>query len=150
MPNDPALIDEMLHTAKTIAVLGMSDKPARASHHIGRYLAVHGYRVLPVNPALNEVAGMTSYPNLDAAQTAALQPTDVAQTGQGIDLVDVFRASEHVPAIVDDVIRLGIPYLWLQDGVIHDQAIARARQAGVKCIQNDCIYREHAARHRAG
>ncbi len=146
--NDPALIDEMLHTAKTIAVLGMSDKPARASHHIGMYLAAHGYRVLPVNPMLKQVLGMTCYPDLDAAQSAALKQTDFARTGQGIDLVDVFRTSEHVPAIVDDVIRLGIPYLWLQDGVIHDEAIARARQAGVKCVQNDCIYREHAARHR--
>ena len=69
-----------------------------------------------------------------------------AETGAGIDLVDVFRASEHVPAIVDDVIRLGIPYLWLQDGVMHDEAVARARAAGVKCVQNDCIFREHAAR----
>jgi uncharacterized protein len=146
MPTDPALIDEMLCTAKTIAVLGMSDKPTRASHHIGQYLAAHGYRVLPVNPTLQQVLGMTCYPGLDAAQSAALDQTN---TGHGIDLVDVFRASQHVPAIVDDVIRLRIPYLWLQDGVIHDQAIARARQAGVKCVQNDCIYREHAARHPA-
>ncbi len=70
----------------------------------------------------------------------------IGETGAGIDLVDVFRASEHVPAIVDDVIRLDIPYLWLQDEVIHDEAVARARAAGVKCVQNDCIFREHAAR----
>jgi predicted CoA-binding protein len=94
-----------------------------------------------VNPALQEVLGRPSYADLDTAQAAAR-----AETGQGIDLADVFRASEHVPAIVDDVIRLGIPYLWLQDGVIHDQAVARARVAGVKCVQNDCIFREHAAR----
>jgi len=141
MTNDPTLIDEMLSTAKTIAVVGMSDKTGRASHHIGRYLAENGYRVLPVNPALNEVLGMKSYPDLDAAQTAA-----VDATGKGIDVVDVFRASEFVPPIVDDVIRLKIPYLWLQDGVIHDEAIARAQAAGVKCIQNDCIFREHSAR----
>ena len=78
---------------------------------------------------------------LDAAQTAAK-----AEAGKGIDLVDVFRASDAVPGIVDDVIRLGIPYLWLQDGVQDDVAIARAEAAGVKCIQNDCIFREHAAR----
>jgi predicted CoA-binding protein len=78
-----------------------------------------------------------------AADAAHLR---VQINGPGIDLVDVFRASENVPPIVDDVIRLKIPYLWLQDGVIHDQAIARARAAGVKCIQNDCIYREHAKR----
>ncbi|MDR3777184.1 MAG: CoA-binding protein [Terracidiphilus sp.] len=141
MPNDPAVIDEMLREAKTIAVVGMSDKPWRASHNIGRYLVANGYRVLPVNPALKQILDSPSYPDLDAAQAAARE-----QTGSGIHLVDVFRASEHVPAIVDDVIRLRIPYLWLQDDVIHDEAMARARAAGVKCVQNDCIFREHAAR----
>jgi predicted CoA-binding protein len=87
--------------------------------------------------------GGPCYADLDAAQTAARE-----ETGKGIDLVDVFRASENVPPIVDDVIRLGIPYLWLQDEVIHDEAIARARAAGVKCVQNDCIYRRHAAMAR--
>jgi predicted CoA-binding protein len=140
MTNDPAIIDEMLRNAKTIAVLGMSDKPWRASHNIGRYLAETGFRVFPVNPALKEVLGGPCYADLDAAQTAARE-----QMGKGIDLVDVFRASENVPPIVDDVIRLGIPYLWLQDEVVHDEAIARARLAGVKCVQNDCIYRRHAA-----
>lgn len=135
--SNDAIIDEMLGKSKTIAVLGMSDKPHRASYNIGRYLAQHGYRVLPVNPALTEIDGQAVYATLDEAQAAAK-----------IDLVDVFRASEHVPAIVDDVIRLGIPYLWLQDGVAHEEAVARARAAGVKCIENDCIFREHAARAR--
>lgn len=139
--NDPSVIEEMLRTAKTIAVVGMSDKSSRASHNIGRYLHEHGYRVIPVNPALQEVLGMPCYPDLDGAQAAVRE-----QTGVGIDLVDVFRASEYVPAIVDDVIRLNIPYLWLQDGVIHEEALARARAAGVKCVENDCIFREHAAR----
>lgn len=142
--NDPAIIDEILRTAKTMAVVGMSDKPHRDSHHVGRYLAEHGYRVFPVNPALKEVLGGPCYADLDAAQAAARE-----LTGTGIDLVDVFRASERVPPIVDDVIRLGIPYLWLQDGVIHDEAVARARAAGVKCVQNDCIYREHTKRQEA-
>jgi hypothetical protein len=141
MPSDPNVIDEMLRDSKTIAVVGMSDKSWRASHNIGRYLAEEGYNVLPVNPALKEILGQPCYPDLDAAQAAARK-----LTGRGIDLVDVFRASENVPPIVDDVIRLGIPYLWLQDEVIHDEAIARARAAGVKCVQNDCIFREHAAR----
>ncbi len=137
--NDPDVIEEMLRTAETIAVVGMSDKTWRASHNIGVYLASKGYRVLPVNPALQSIRGMTCYPTLEAAEAAAR-----AEGADGIDLVDVFRASEHVPAIVDDVIRLKIPYLWLQDGVIHHEAIARAREAGVKCVQNDCIFREHA------
>jgi len=141
MTNDPSIIDEMLREAKNIAVVGMSDKPLRASHNIGKYLAAHGYRIFPVNPALKEVLGQPCYPDLDAAQSAARQ-----QTGNGIDLVDVFRASENVPPIVDDVIRLKIKFLWLQDEVVHDEAVSRARAAGVKCVQNDCIYREHAKR----
>ena len=140
------LIDEMLGSAKTIAVIGMSDKPWRASNHIGQYLAANGYRVLPVNPGLKEISGQPCYPDLDAAQAAALKEASADRAGKGIDLVDVFRASQFVPGIVDDVIRLGIPYLWLQDEVIHDEAVARARAAGIKCIQNDCIFRQHAAR----
>jgi predicted CoA-binding protein len=142
MTNDPDVIDEMLRRARAIAVVGMSDKTWRASHNIGRYLASNGFRVLPVNPALSEILGMPCYADLDAAQAAAR-----TENGSGIDLVDVFRASEHVPAIVDDVIRLGIPYLWLQDEVVHDEAVGRARAAGVKCVQDDCIFREHARRH---
>ena len=142
MSNDPAIIDEMLGTAKNIAVVGMSEKPWRASYNIGKYLAEAGYRIFPVNPRLNEVLGVACYADLDAAEAAAR----AQGAGHGIDLVDVFRASEHVPAIVDDVIRLRIPYLWLQDEVIHDEAVARARAAGVKCVQNDCIFRHHAKR----
>jgi len=138
--NEPAIIETMLRTSKTIAVVGMSHKPWRASHNIGLYLIKQGYRVLPVNPVLTTVLDVPCYPDLDAAQAAALE-----QTGAGIDLVDVFRAPEYVPAIVDDVIRLGIRYLWLQDEVIHDEAVARAQAAGVKCVQNDCIFRQHAA-----
>src|SRR5664280_583480 len=96
MNSDPSLIDEMLRTAKTIAVVGMSDKTRRASHNIGRYMAANGYRVFTAHP---------SPPSLDSPPVSARQ-----QTGSGIDLVDVFRSSEHVPPIVDDVIRLHIPY----------------------------------------
>ncbi|HUB52520.1 MAG TPA: CoA-binding protein [Terracidiphilus sp.] len=141
MANDPKLIDEMLQTAKNIAVVGMSDKPWRASHNIGKYLAAHRYLIFPVNPALSVVLDRPCYPDLDAAQVASRE-----QTGKGIDLVDVFRAPENVPPIVDDVIRLGIRYLWLQDGVIHDEAVKKAQTAGVKCVVDDCIFREHAAR----
>ncbi|WP_263358191.1 CoA-binding protein [Acidicapsa ligni] len=138
------LISEMLHTAKTIAVIGMSNKPERASFNIGAYLDRNGYRVLPVNPALSEIAAngkvLVSYPTLEDAQAA------IAAEGGKIDLVDVFRAPEFVPEIVKDVIRLRIPYLWLQDGVINDEAIATAESCGIKCIQDDCIFREHAKR----
>jgi uncharacterized protein len=144
--NSSSLIDEMLTNAKTIAVVGMSDKPWRASHNIGRYLAEQGYRIFPVNPTLQTIDGKPCYASLDAAQAAAREQIGRGLDGPGIDLVDVFRASENVPPIVDDVIRLKIPYLWLQDEVIHDEAVARAEAAGVKCIQNDCIFREHAKR----
>jgi predicted CoA-binding protein len=139
--NDPAIINEMLRSAQTIAVVGMSDKAWRASHNIGRYLVMQGYHVFPVNPALTEVLGLKCYPDIESAQAAAQKDYP-----KGIDLVDVFRSSENVPPIVDDVIRLGIPYLWLQEDVINDKAIARARAAGVKCVQNACIFREHAQR----
>jgi predicted CoA-binding protein len=145
MAERTALIDEMLSTAKTIAVVGMSNKPERASFNIGAYLDRNGYRVVPVNPVLNEIAVngkvLTSYPTLEDAQAA------VAMDGGKIDLVDVFRASDAVPEIVEDVIRLHIPYLWLQDGVQHDEAVAKAEAAGVKAIQDVCIFREHAARN---
>ena len=137
-------IDRMLRQSRTIAVVGMSNKPERASFHIAAYLARNGYRVLPVNPALAQVrvgdSEVDCYPTLATAQQAA-QAADTS-----IDLVDVFRASDAVPEIVDEVIALRIPFLWLQDGVQHDEAIARAEAAGVTCIQNDCIYRQHAAR----
>lgn len=141
MSNEPQVIEKILSSAKNVAVVGMSNKCWRASYNIGRYLAANGYRVLPVNPQLTEIEGEPCYPDLDAAQSAAQ-----ALTGAGIDLVDVFRAPEFVPAIVDDVIRLKIPYLWLQDEVVHDEAIARAQAAGVLCVQNDCTFRQHAAR----
>jgi uncharacterized protein len=136
--NEPAVIEEMLRQSKTIAVVGMSDKESRASFHIGKYLAANGYRVVPVNPALKSVLGMTCYPDLDAALEAA------RAEGGAIDLVDVFRASEFVPPIIEDVVRLGIKYLWLQDGVTAPEAVQKAEATGVKCVQNDCIYRRHA------
>jgi len=139
--NDPALINEMLRNSQAIAVVGMSEKSWRASHNIGRYLVMQGYHVFPVNPSLTEVLGIKCYPDIESAHAAAKKDYP-----KGLDLVDVFRASEKVPPIVEDVIRLGIPYLWLQEDVINDAAIARARAAGVKCVQNVCIFREHAQR----
>lgn len=141
MTQKHALIDEMLRHTRNLAVLGISDKPWRASHNIGRYLKNSGFRIFPVNPGVKEVLNQPCFATLEQAQAEAHE-----RTGRGIDLVDVFRASEHVPAIVEEVIRLAIPYLWLQDGVEHAAAVARARAAGILCVENDCIYREHAAR----
>jgi predicted CoA-binding protein len=139
--NDPVLINEMLRSSQAIAVVGMSEKSWRASHNIGRYLVMQGYHVFPVNPSLTEVLGLKCYPDIESAHAAAKKDYP-----KGLDLVDVFRTPENVPPIVDDVIRLGIPYLWLQEGVINDTAITRARTAGVKCVQDVCIFREHAQR----
>ena len=145
MPNDPAIIDEMLRNAKTIAVVGMSDKPWRASHNIGRYLAETWLSRLSRSiPRSTEVLGVPCYADLDAAQTPQHEKR---QGRESISLMS-FAPRKTCPPIVDDVIRLGIPYLWLQDEVIHDEAVARARAAGVKCVQNDCIYRRHAAMAR--
>ena len=138
--NEPSVIEEMLRESRTIAVVGMSDKDSRASFHIGKYLAANGYRVVPVNPMLKSVLGMTCYPDLETAQMA------IRAEGGEIDLVDVFRAPEFVPPIIDDVMRLGIKYVWLQDGVTAHEAVRKAEAAGVKCVQNDCIYRRHAQR----
>jgi predicted CoA-binding protein len=138
--NDEALIESMLRSVKTIAVLGISDKSERASFNIARYLKAEGYRIAPVNPVLKEVLGKKCYPTLKVAQEEL-----VRETGKGIDLVDVFRASEFVPGIVDEVLALGIKNLWLQDGVTHAAAVAKARAAGVNVVEDDCIFRRHAA-----
>ncbi len=139
--NNVAVIDEMLHKAKNIALVGIVEKHWKPSYHIGRYLVYHGYRVFPVNAELRSVIGCHASPTIEDAQEAAM-----AQTGHGIDLVDVFAVDTHIEDIVDDVIRLEIPYLWLQSGIYDDDAVGRARGAGVRCVQDDCIYREHAAR----
>ncbi|HEY4051487.1 MAG TPA: CoA-binding protein, partial [Acidobacteriaceae bacterium] len=119
--NEPETIRTILENVKTIAVIGLSNKPDRASFGVSRYMQRHGYRIVPVNPSLSEVLDETSYPTLDAAAAAAGK----------IDLVDVFRAPKFVPEIVNDVIRLKIPYLWLQQGVIDQQSAQRAETAGV-------------------
>ena len=136
--NEPALIHEILDRVRTIAVIGLTDREGRASYGVSRFMQSQGYRIVPVNPRIERSLGEVAYPDLDAAYSAL--------DGK-IELVNVFRAPNFVPEIVKDVIRLKIPYLWLQDGVQHDDAIAKAEAAGVKAIQNDCIFREHAARH---
>lgn len=138
--NDEALIEKILRTAKTIAVVGISDKSERASFNIARYLKTEGYEIVPVNPVLKEVLGQKCFTTLAEGQEAL-----VRESGKGIDLVDVFRASEFVPGIVDEVLSLGIKNLWLQDGVTHAEAVAKARAAGVNVVEDDCIFRRHAA-----
>jgi len=126
---------ELLKKAKTIAVVGLSDDPFKPSYGVAEYIQSRGYRIVPVNPAVSEVLGERSYPTL----------TDAAKATR-IDLVDVFRRPEAVPAIVDEVLALGLPALWLQETVVHEEAARKAREAGVFVVMDRCILKEHAAR----
>jgi len=133
--NDVDSIGQLLTAARTVAVVGCSAKPERDSHRVAAYLQRAGYRMIPVNPGLDEVLGERCYPDL------ASIPGDVA-----IDIVDVFRRSEAVPPIAEAAIERGARALWLQLGVSNPVAERRAAQAGLIVISNRCIKIEHAAR----
>jgi predicted CoA-binding protein len=126
----PTEIQAFLARIHTIAVLGLSPNPARPSHGVARSLQRFGYRIIPVRPVVREVLGEPAIASLQELNTP-------------VDLVDVFRAPEHVPAIVDACIDLKIPALWLQDGVIHDEAAQRAQDAGLFVVMDRCIYRDY-------
>jgi uncharacterized protein len=133
MTADTDRIAEVLKTAKNIAVVGLSDNPMRASYGVAKYMEQHGYRIIPVNPSVQTAIGHKAYPNL----------SDVPDP---IDIVNVFRRPEAVPAIVDDVIKLKVPVLWLQETVVHEEAAEKARRAGVYVVMDRCILKEHRAR----
>ena len=128
-------IAELLKRAKTIAVIGLSDNPMRPSYDVSQYMQQHGYRIIPVNPGVQQVLGEKSYASL-------------ADISEKIDIVNVFRRPAHVPEIVDEVIRLKLPALWLQEGVVHEEAAEKARQAGIYVVMDRCILKEHWARNR--
>ncbi len=134
--NEPATIQEILDRTQTIAVVGLADHEGRASFGVSRFIQSQGYRILPVNPNIESSLGEPAFPTIEAA--AAAHP------GQ-IQLVNVFRRPEYVPEIVADIIRLKIPYLWLQEGVIHEQAAAKAEAAGVKVVMDHCLFKERLA-----
>jgi hypothetical protein len=128
----PAEIRELLTTARRIAVVGHSDDPARDSYRVGRYLAAHGYDVFAVNPAGRSTPDLRFYP-------------DLASVPGPIDIVDIFRKVEAIPAIVDEAIRVGARAIWMQDGLAHNAAADRARAAGLRVVMSRCIMRDHAA-----
>ena len=129
-------ITELLKGAKTIAVVGLSNSPLRASYGVSAYMQGAGYRIIPVNPNLHEpVLGEEPYASL-------------REVPERIDIVDVFRRSDFVPEIVEQAIQLGVPAIWMQEGVIHEAAAAQARRAGVFVIMDRCILKEHRARFR--
>jgi uncharacterized protein len=121
---------EILQSARTIAVVGLSAKRYRPSYGVAEYLQRSGYRIIPVNPQESEVLGEQSYPNLDSV------PVE-------IDVVDIFRRSEFVPEIVEAAIRKGAKVVWMQEGVIHEEAARRAREAGLTVVMDRCILKDH-------
>lgn len=133
----PDPIRTMLESAKTLAVVGLSSKPARASNGVAAYMQAHGYRIIPVNPHEAAVLGEKAYPRLEA----------ILET---VDVVVIFRRSEHVPKIVESAIRLGAKAVWMQEGVRHEAAARRARSAGLEVVEDRCILKEHARRFVAG
>jgi predicted CoA-binding protein len=127
--NEPETIDQIF-IMKTVAVVGMSPKPERPSHYVGMYLKEQGYDIIPVNPGHKEIASMTSYSSLLDI------PVKVA-------VVDVFRRPEHTVPISEAAVEIGARALWLQDGVINDEAAKLAEDASLLVVMNDCMLRRH-------
>jgi uncharacterized protein len=126
-------ITEILRGAKTIAVIGLSGNHFRPSYGVSEYMQDHGYKIIPVHPTAETVLGEKVYRSL-------------REISEKIDIVDVFRRPDAVPAIVDEVIELKLPVLWLQETVVHEAAAEKARKAGVKVVMDHCILKEHRAR----
>lgn len=124
------VLRQIYETTETIAVVGLSDNPERYSHIVAKYLQDLGYRIIPVNPNVREVLGEQAYPELEDIPTS-------------VDVVDIFRASEHVPPIVESAIAIGAKVVWMQEGVIHQEAAARAQEAGLTVVMDRCMKRQH-------
>ena len=127
---EPEAIRDLLERVRRIAVVGHSDNPSRDSYRVGRYLASHGYEVFAVNPHGRSSPGLTFYP-------------DLASVPPPIDLVEIFRRVEFIPAIVDGAIRVGAKAIWMQDGLADNAAADRARAAGLEVVMNRCMMRDH-------
>ena len=123
-------IAELMTSARTIAVVGLSDSPMRTSYGVSEYMQSQGYRIIPVNPAIEQTLGEKAYPTL----------SDVTEK---IDIVNVFRRSEYVPEVVEEAIRLKVPAIWMQEGVEHQAAAEKARAAGIFVVMDRCILKEH-------
>ncbi|MHB0867949.1 MAG: CoA-binding protein [Chloroflexota bacterium] len=123
-------IKRILEKGRTIAVVGLSPKPERPSYGVASYLQQQGYRIIPVNPTVDQVLGERSYPDLKSVP-------------ERIDVVDIFRRSEDVPPVVDEAIQVGAWAVWMQEGVANEAAAAKARQAGLEVVEDRCILKEH-------
>ncbi len=133
MPEDA--IAKLLESARNIAVVGLSASPLRPSHGVAAYMQSHGYKIIPVNPEITNVLGEDAYPSL-------------ADVPEKIDIVDIFRRPEFVPPIVDQAIQLKVAAIWMQEGVVHNQAAEKARRAGILVVMDRCILKEHHARFK--
>lgn len=127
-------VKEILNDYHVIAMVGASNNPERASHHVFYYLSDCGYRVIPVNPTLKEIGGHTCYPSL----------SDIPEK---IEVVDIFRRAEDVPAIIDEAIKIGAKAVWMQEGVINEAAAKKAEDAGLLVVMDKCMLKEHYRLH---
>lgn len=130
MPNED--IAQILNSYHTIAIVGLSANPDKPSYGVAKYLQDNGYKIIPVNPAVEEVLGEKSYPNL----TAILEP---------VEIVDIFRRSEDIPPIVEAAIQVKAKVVWMQLGIENESAASQARQAGLKVVMDKCMKIEHRA-----
>lgn len=122
----------LLKGVKTIAVVGLSPKPGRPSYAVARAMQGFGYRIVPVRPAVDSVLGEKAYASL-------------AEVPDKIDLVDVFRAAEHIPAVVEECLALNLPAIWIQEGIVHEAAAEKARAAGMTVVMDRCILKDYVA-----
>ncbi|HWX54978.1 MAG TPA: CoA-binding protein [Verrucomicrobiae bacterium] len=126
-------IGDLLKRTRTIAVVGLSDSPLRPSYGVSAYMQQHGYRIIPVNPAIKGALGEKAVASL-------------SEIKERIDVVDIFRRSEFVPEVVDEAIRLKVSGIWMQEGVVHEAAAEKARKAGIFVVMDHCILKEHRKR----
>jgi uncharacterized protein len=126
-------ISELLQSAKTIAVVGLTDTPTRPSYGVSQYMQSQGYRIIPVNPNIEQWEDEKAYPSL----------LDVPVK---IDIVNVFRRPDAVPDVVEQAIQVKAPVIWMQEGVVHQEAAEKARRAGIFVIMDKCILKEHIKR----
>ncbi|MCZ7399412.1 MAG: CoA-binding protein [Candidatus Methanoperedens sp.] len=122
---------ESILNYRTIAVVGISDDPERPSHFVASFLESHGYKIIPVNPKLTEWEGKKCYP-------------DLVSIPEKVDVVDIFRRSEAVPPIVDEAIKIKAKAVWMQEGIVNEEAAAKARDAGIEVVMDRCMKKEYA------
>ena len=127
-------IKDILNNTKTIVVVGLSPKPKRPSHSVSKAMQGFGYKIIPVRPAVDEVLGEKAYVDLESIPETLLSK---------IDMVDVFRAPDKITPIIDACIKLNVPLIWLQDGVINEVEALRAQEAGITVIMDRCVYRDY-------